>query len=356
MALARDGCWIFRHTSMTMRFLNRENSPREANVNVILRQAGVSLLAGALAFATFDCALALDKIRVAKGGIALMFAVVEVGQMAKIWEKNGLEVQSIQTDGEAPMDKAMVAGDVDIGLGAGTSMAFRLKGVPNIAVATLSGPPADFVLVVNPDGPIKKVEDLKGKSVGVTSAGSLTYYFVKALSEQMGWGPDGIVAQPLGNSRANFAALARGDTAAMVSTPETAYGYAERGKAAVLMSFGDKIKTFLTHTILASNEMVEKKPEQLKRFLKGWFETVKYMKNPANREASVKSIAHTLSITEDAAGKAFDIDVKALSDDGAFDAKAVDVIRNTLPSFGVLDAVPAAKDLYTDKFVPVKVD
>jgi hypothetical protein len=80
------------------------------------------------------------------------------------------------------------------------------------------------------------------------------------------------------------------------------------------------------------------------------------MKNPANREASVKSIAHTLSISEEAAGKAFDIDVKALSDDGAFDPKAVDVIRNTLPGFGVLDSVPAAKDLYTDKFVPVKVN
>lgn len=325
-------------------------------MNLILKQTAVSLLAGAMALATFQPALALDKIRVAKGGIALMFAVIEVGQMAKIWEKHGLEVQAIQTDGEAPMDKAMVAGDADIGLGAGTSMAFRLKGVPNIAVATLSGPPADFVLVVNPEGPIKKVEDLKGKPVGVTSAGSLTYYFVKSLSQEMGWGPDGIVAQPLGNSRANFAALARGDTVAMVSTPETAFGYAERGKAAVLLSFGDKIKTFVTHTILASNDMVEKKPDQLRRFLKGWFETVRYMKNPANREASVKSIAHTLSISEEVAGKAFDIDVKALSDDGAFDPKAVDVIRNTLPDFGVLDSVPAAKDLYTDKFVPVKLD
>ena len=53
------------------------------------------------------------------------------------------------------MDKAMISGDVDIALGAGTSMAFRLKGVPNIAVAMMSGPPADFVLVVSPDGPIK---------------------------------------------------------------------------------------------------------------------------------------------------------------------------------------------------------
>jgi NitT/TauT family transport system substrate-binding protein len=327
---------------------------KEAGVTRNFARGTILLFAGAMSLLATNSAFALDKIRVAKGGLALMFTVIEIGQAAKIWESYGLEIQAIQTDGQAPMDKAMISGDVDIALGAGTSMAFRLKGVPNIAVAAMSGPPADFVLVVNPDGPIKKVEDLKGKSVGVTSAGSLTYYFVKALSQEMGWGPDGITPQPLGSARASFAALTRGDIAAMVSTPETGFDYAEHGRAAVLMSFGDVIKTFLTHTILASNDMVAKHPDQVQRFLKGWFKTVAYMKDPANRDTSVKIIASTLKISESAAGKAFDIDIKALSDDGVFDVAAVDVIRNTLPSFGVLDSVPAAKDLYTDKFVPVK--
>lgn len=283
-----------------------------------------------------------------------MFTAIEIGQAAKIWESYGLEVQSIQTDGEAPMDKAMISGDVDMALGAGTSMAFRLKGVPNIAVATMSGPPADFVLVVSPDGPVKTVEDLKGKSIGVTSAGSLTYYFVKALSQLKGWGPDGITPQPLGSARTSFAAMVRGDIAGLVTTPETGFNFAEQGRASVLLSFGDFIKPFVTHTILATNDMVAKHPEQVERFLKGWFKTVAYMKNPANRETCVKIVASVLGISESAAGKAFDIDIKALSDDGVFDLAGVDVIRKTLPDFGVLDSVPAAKDLYTDKFVPVK--
>ena len=80
------------------------------------------------------------------------------------------------------------------------------------------------------------------------------------------------------------------------------------------------------------------------------------MKDPANARGDLgqRSSPGTLKISESAAGKAFDIDIKALSDDGVFDVAAVDVIRNALPSFGVLDSVPAAKDLYTDKFVPVK--
>ena len=101
----------------------------------------ILLFAGAMSLFAANSALALDKIRVAKGGLALMFTTIEVGQAAKIWESYGLEIQAIQTDGQAPMDKAMISGDVDIALGAGTSMAFRLKGVPNIAVAAMSGPP-----------------------------------------------------------------------------------------------------------------------------------------------------------------------------------------------------------------------
>jgi NitT/TauT family transport system substrate-binding protein len=43
-----------------------------------------------------------------------------------------------------------------------------------------------------------------------------------------------------------------------------------------------------------------------------------------------------------------------LSTGGAFNPKAIDVIRGSLVALGILDKVPDAKDLYTDRFVPVK--
>jgi len=63
-----------------------------------------------------------------------------------------------------------------------------------------------------------------------------------------------------------------------------------------------------------------------------------------------------MDIGTNAAGKAYDASVKGLSSDGVFDPKEVDETREAMVTFGVLDHVPDAKDLYTDRFVPVKID
>jgi NitT/TauT family transport system substrate-binding protein len=312
--------------------------------------------AGAVLLFASHAAFALDTLRVAKAGESLIFNSLDVGQAAGIWESVGLKVEGIQMVGEAPMDKAIVSGDVDIALGGGNSMGFRLKGVPDIAVATMSGPPYDFVLAVAPDSPYKTVADLKGKPIGVTSAGSTTDWLVHELSRLQGWGPDGMQALGLGSTRARLAALKNGEIAAMITTPEGGYDSEENGGSRVMLLFGDHIKNFLAHTILARQSLVDEHPDQVARFLKGWFKTVAYMKNPDNRTQAVKIVAKAMQISETAAGKAFDVDMKGMSLDGAFIPAEVESIRQSLTTFGILDHVPEAKDLYTDRFVPVKLD
>ncbi|MDB5409736.1 MAG: nitrate/sulfonate/bicarbonate transporter substrate-binding protein [Rhodospirillales bacterium] len=307
-------------------------------------------------FCASHAAVALDTLRVAKAGESLIFTSLDVGTAAKIWESVGLTIESIQMVGEAPMDKAFISGDIDMALGGGNSMGFRLKGVPNIAVAAMSGPPYDFVLSVAPNSPYKTVADLKGKPIGVTSAGSITDFLVHELSRLQGWGTDGMTALSLGATRTRLAALKNGEIAAMITTPEGGYDSEENGGSRVLLLFGEHIKDFLAHTILARQSLVDEHPEIVARFLKGWFKTVAYMKNPANRAQAVKIVAERMQISETAAGKAFDVDMKGMSLDGAFLTSEVEAIRQSLPVFGILDHVPAAKDLYTDRFVPVKLD
>jgi hypothetical protein len=44
----------------------------------------------------------------------------------------------------------------------------------------------------------------------------------------------------------------------------------------------------------------------------------------------------------------------SFSADGAWDPKAIEVIRHSLKELAILPDVPDAKALYNDKFVPVK--
>ena len=310
--------------------------------------------AGALMIAS-HAAFALDHIRVGKGGVGLLYATIEVGQAAGIWQQEGLDIEVLQFPGEGPVMTGYAAGNIDVSLGSGTSMGFTVKGVPEHVVAVMSGPPSDFCLAIKPGGPIKTVADLKGKSIGVTSAGSLTYYFAKTFAEKQGWGSDGITPQPLGGVTAQFAALQTGDIAATVTTPELAAQYGEKNQGQVLISFLDVIPHFFTHSIVASDNMIKNHPDQVKRFLEGWFKTVAYMKNPANRTASIEVIKKTMGFDDTVASTAFDLEVKGLSDDGAFDPEAVDLVRKAMVSFGVVDTEPPVKGLYDPEFVPVKI-
>jgi NitT/TauT family transport system substrate-binding protein len=313
------------------------------------------IMAGLLAALALpsDAALALDKVRVGKAvPNSFAFGTTEVGIEAKIFEKEGLEIEVTSFRGDAQMQQALTASSVDIGLGSGPGMGFRVKGVPAVAVAAMYGAPSNLALLVAPNSPLKSAADLKGKRIGVTTAGSLTDWLVRELSRQQGWGSDGIVVAPLGQMQARLAAMSRGELDGTVQEAANGFELEEAGKTRTLLSFGDIAKDFYTHVIYATNDVIEKRPELLRRFLRGWFKSVAFMQ--ANKDFVVKSAAKTIDVRESVAAKVYDTQMPSFSADGAWNVAAIDVIRHSLKELGILPSVPAAKDLYNDQFVPVK--
>jgi NitT/TauT family transport system substrate-binding protein len=239
-----------------------------------------------------------------------------------------------------------------VAVGSGPGLGFRAKGVPAIGVAAMYGPPSNLCLTVLANSPIKTVADLKGKHIGVTTAGSLTDWLTRELSRQQGWGSDGIKVEALGSVQARLAAMTRGELDGFVIESATGFELEEQGKGRNILLFGDIAKHFYTHVIFATDAMIEKRPDLLRRFLRGWFKTIAFMR--ANKDFTVKSESKTVAVRESVASKIYDTQIGSFSSDGAWDPAAIDVIRNSLKDLGILDTVPAAKTLYNDQFVPVK--
>ena len=214
------------------------------------------------------------------------------------------------------------------------------------------GPPSNLALTVLANSPIKTVADLKGKRIGVTTAGSLTDWLTRELSRQQGWGSDGIKVEALGSAQARLAAMGRGELDGEVIESGTGFELEEQGKGRNVLLFGDIAKNFYTHVIYATDKMIKNKPDLLRRFLRGWFKTIAFMR--ANKDFTVKSETHTIDVRESVASKIYDSQIGSFSADGAWDPVAINVIRNSLKELGILDTVPEAKALYNDKFVPVK--
>ena len=318
-----------------------------------LRRGALIGLLATLALWPAGAAVALDKIRLGKAvPNSFAFGATEVGIEAKIFEQEGLEIEVTSFRGDAQLQQALAAGSVDVGLGSGPGLGFRAKGAPAIGVAAMYGPPMNLALVLPFDTPIKTVSDLKGKRIGVTTAGSLTDWLVRELSRQHGWGSDGIQILALGQMQARLAAIQRGELDGMVIEAATGYELEEAGKARNFLLFGDIAKDFYTHVIYATDDIIDKQPNLLRRFLRGWFKTIAFMR--ANKDFVVASEARTIEVKPSIAAKIYDAQIAGFSLDGAWSPAAIDVIRHSLKELGILGAVPEAKAIYNDQFVPVR--
>ncbi|MEX0405749.1 ABC transporter substrate-binding protein [Aquibium sp. LZ166] len=307
-----------------------------------------------LPFSGSSMAQELDKLRVGKSVTSsLAFSALQVGEAAGIWEKVGLDIEFFAFAGDAKMQQAFAAGELDVGLGSGPSMAYAAKGVPIKTVATLAGPPRNMALVVGAKSDLNAIDDLKGQRVGVTTAGSLTAWIVDELNRQKGWeGDDRLQPVAMGEMRTRLAAMESGELPASVTSTVQGYDLEDRGMARVLVDFGDLVPHFHTHVIFARDEVIEDRPEVIEKFLKGWFMTVQHMKD--NKESSIKVSAAEMKVSEHIVAKVFDTEMGMMSVDGTFDPDAIDVLKKSYVELGILDYEPEISELYTDQFIPVK--
>ncbi len=295
-----------------------------------------------------------DTIRVGRAvSTAFAFAVLEVGVDAHIWDKLNLKLDISTFKGDADVQRAMTANQIDFGLGGGPAMGYHAKGVPGMAVAAMYGPPTDMAIVISNSGQVKTVTDLKGKKLGVTTAGSLTDWLVHALAQRQGWGPDGIDSVAMGSTEARVSALGTGQIAGSVQDIGVGYELESQGKGKVFQTFGNFVPKFLTHVIFATDDNIKNHPDTVTRFLKGWFQTVAYMRT--HKAETVKSIAPVLGESEAIVGRLYDNDMSAMSSNGAWDPVAVAVVAQSLKDLGLADTVLDAKAMLNSQFVPVKI-
>lgn len=312
-------------------------------------KATAALCAGALLLSA-GMAKAADHLRVTKpSAIDFYFAIQEVGIAEGIFLKHGIEVETITLDGSAKQHQAMTAGSADIALGAGPDMGFIVKGAPEKAVAVMAGPPVNMYVLVATKANIETVDDLKGKRIGVSTMGSLTYWLALQLTRQQGWGDNGYQIIPMGSIQAEAAGFVSGNLDAAVASLEGGLNLAAKGQGRLLTSFGDRVGPFLVHVFFATDAVMTKNPDALRRYLQAWFETVAFVKT--HRDETIRITRDVTRLDPASADKVYDVIAPTLADNGHFDPKAVEVVLQSLVDLGQIETLPDPKSLYTEAFL-----
>jgi ABC-type nitrate/sulfonate/bicarbonate transport system substrate-binding protein len=308
----------------------------------------VTLIAAAVLAATSASA---ETLRVGKAGReAFSFVPVDIGVRTGIFKRHGLDVEIANFGGDAKLQQAMAADGIDIALGSGPGLAFIVKGSPVKGIAAMAGPPLLFALVVRNDDTIKTVDDLKGRKIGISTVGSVTSWIISEVSRQRGWGVDGITQVPIGENASRIAAVRSKALDGCIVDIASALNYVQRGDGRILLRFNDLVKDFILHVIFATDKAVAEKPEALRGFLAGWFETIAFMRK--DKAESVEIAAQVMGTDAATAEKIYDELMPMFSDTGHFDPKALAVLRRSFVEMKTLPEEPDMSKLYTEAFLP----
>lgn len=298
-------------------------------------------------------ARAQDALRVGKSvSFSWTFTPVEVGMEAGIFEKNSLKLSVSSFAGDAKMQQALTADSIDIGIGGGPGLGFIAKGVPAKAIMAMANGPLNMALVVGANSPYKSLDDLKGKKIGVTTVGSLTDWLAIQASVKKGWGLNGVTTVSTGGMETSSAALKTNQVQALVFA--TAQGY-EREQAKewrVLQTMEEFAPSFYTHVIYATDALLKKSPDATCRFVKGWFQTIDWMRS--NKDKTVSITSKVLNVDPAIISRTYDNEIHIFTKDGSFEPGPMAALKKSFIDMKILDAEPKDSDMVDARCVPYK--
>ncbi|MFS8180823.1 ABC transporter substrate-binding protein [Pseudovibrio denitrificans] len=190
------------------------------------------------------------------------------------FKEAGLDVEFKFFQAAQPMALAIASGDVDFGLTAisGGLISLADKGAVKVIGGALQeedGIDGQMILASKAayDAGLKTPADLKGKSFGVTTAGSSFHYMAHKIADREGFDRKDIKIRPLQKVGAVIGALKSGQIDAWSIVPHIAKGLAKSPQVEVIGKVSDYVPNYQVTTVFTSTKNTSNNPELVKTFL-----------------------------------------------------------------------------------------
>ena len=241
-------------------------------VSLTRRAFGFYSLAAALGGGAARAADA-DKIRI--GILALAsHAPTFIADGKGYFTKQGLTAELVSFEAAEPMAVAIAAGDVDFGVTAITGGLISLadKGAVTViggALQEAQGVEGEKILVAKKayDEGVTTPAKLKGRSFGITTAGSSFQYMAHKIAQKEGFADADIELKPLQKVPVVIAALKTGQIDAWSIQPNIADMLTQDGSVVEIGKISDYIPNYQVTTVFTSTTNAAKRKDLVKRYL-----------------------------------------------------------------------------------------
>jgi ABC-type nitrate/sulfonate/bicarbonate transport system substrate-binding protein len=306
--------------------------------------------AGALAAPAVARAQPSVKIGTAVLGSYILAGPVIAAVEKGFFREQGLNAEFVPFRGGPDLVKAVIAGDVLIGLTGSTDIiVFREAGMP-IRMTATQGEGNDFVLVGPPEG--ARMADLKGKSIGVTRAGAATWVFARMAARAQGWDPDrDVTIVALGGLDAQLAALARKEIAAYVWGDYGASTEAQ-GRTKLVFRLDSLTPRWISSIQYSSDEQIKKNADQIRRATRAIFQAMHFMRTQPQDAAAV--IGAKLNWAPDVVAAVHRAWTPYFPEDGRIRVENLKAMQEALLDAGSVRKRVPLEEHYTMEFTPIR--
>jgi len=242
----------------------------------------------------FSQGKALKKIQVGVPSVSMGNIIIFVTKEAKLFEKHGLDAEVIIVQGSGVGSKALIGGSIQISPVATPTVINADLAGSDMVILAHTMPGVVHALMVKPE--IKRVEDLKGKKIGVTTFGSLTDFLVRHIAKKKGLNPEkDLTLIQIGGDNERIAGLKQGSLdGASLSYP--GYGRAQRLGFSMLWDSSKEID-YPWMEITTRRAIIQKDRDMIMSYMKAHLEGIAVFKK--DREFGRKVIKKTLRLDDD---------------------------------------------------------
>ncbi len=260
-----------------------------------------------LMLSTFTAAIdAADKIRISIGNLSGQFMTFPLAHKRGFLKEEGIDSEIIRVTGGAT-GAALSSGDLDYGTG--MTLGGAISGLPVKVVACFVPAPV-LSMVARPE--IKSVQELRGKTIGVSTFAGGSIFAARLMGKHFGLDPDkDMKFVAVGAVESRFIRLTQGLLDAAVLAPPLD---AEAKKLGFnILVRAEDILIFPETGLVAGIKKIQDKPDEIKRVIKAGIKANRYIRG--NRDGTIQFIMDWLKVKKDVAAATYDGVVKVYNED-----------------------------------------
>jgi len=245
------------------------------------------------------CAFVIASLGFAAEAKKIVFAYSSIGSMATgVWmakdsgafDKYGIPTEIIFISSGPVVVQALIGGDLQVGSAASNAVINAvLNGAPIVAIGGTANRPYHRLFV---QADINRIEDLKGKTLGVTRFGSITDNLTRIVLRKYGL-ENTVNVRQMGGTLEVAAAFQNRQIAGAVTSDMRVV---PPSQPKVLMQLIDMGIPYSMNMLAVSRDLLKRSPETAEKVVRAYSEGVAFMNQ--NKERALKIIAKYAHMTD----------------------------------------------------------